>query len=283
MDFELPKEDDPRRLEVRTWFEARPKPSGRELAEAGYATPHWPKPWGLGADAETQLIIDEEMKRARVTPPALANPVAISNCAQSLLTHGTDAQRERFLKPALAGEEIWCMLFSEPAGGSDLGSLRTTARREGDHYVVSGQKIWTSLAHKAQVGVLVVRTDPTAPKHAGLSQFLIDMDSPGITVRPIVDMSGNENEYNEVFFRPASCGRSPPARLRWPSPRRRPTAARTARTWKQPRNPRAPAGGSAGARASSSTRLRRRCSWSPRRPVASAGSSSSMPASPASR
>ena len=200
MDFELPKEDDPRRLEVRAWFEARPRPSGRALAEAGYATPHWPRPWGLGADAETQLIIDEEMKRAQVTPPALINPVAINNCAQSLLTHGTDAQRERFLPPALACEEIWCMLFSEPAGGSDLGSLRTTAKREGDHFVVTGQKIWTSLAHKSKVGVLVARTDPAAPKHAGLSQFIIDMDAPGITVRPIIDMSGNENEYNEVFL-----------------------------------------------------------------------------------
>ena len=121
MEFELPKENDPRRLEVRAWFEARSRPSGRQLAEAGYATPHWPKPWGLAADAETQLIIDEEMKRAHVTPPAQFNPVAVNNCAQSLLTHGTDAQRERFLIPAIAGEEIWCMLFSEPAGGSDLG------------------------------------------------------------------------------------------------------------------------------------------------------------------
>jgi alkylation response protein AidB-like acyl-CoA dehydrogenase len=200
MDFELPREDDPRRIEVRAWFAARPRPTGRQLAEAGYATPHWPKPWGLGADAELQLIIDEEIKRASVTPPSLINPVAINNCAQSLLTQGTDAQRERFLAPAIAGEEIWCMLFSEPAGGSDLGALRTTARREGDHYVVNGQKIWTSLAHKAKVGVLVARTDPQAPKHAGLSQFLIDMDSPGITVRPIIDLSGHENEYNEVFL-----------------------------------------------------------------------------------
>ena len=200
MDFELPKEDDPRRQAVRAWFDARPRPSGRELAEAGYATPHWPHPWGLGADAETQLILDEEIKRAKVTPPNLVNPVAVNNCAQSLLTHGTDAQRERFLMPAIAGEEIWCMLFSEPAGGSDLGSLRTIARRDGDHYVVNGQKIWTSLAHKAKVGVLVARTDPAAPKHAGLSQFLVDMDTPGITVRPIIDLSGHENEYNEVFF-----------------------------------------------------------------------------------
>ena len=200
MDFELPSEDDPRRHEVRAWFEARPRPTGRELAEAGYATPHWPRPWGLEADAELQMIIDQEIRRAGVTAPNLINPVAINNCAQSLLTHGTQAQRERFLTPAIACEEIWCMLFSEPAGGSDLGSLRTVARREGDHYVVNGQKIWTSLAHKSKIGVLVARTDPAAAKHAGLSQFVIDMASPGITVRPIIDLSGHENEYNEVFF-----------------------------------------------------------------------------------
>src|SRR5437764_3795278 len=143
MDFELPREDDPRRIQVRAWFAEHPRPSGRALAEAGYATPHWPRPWGLAADAELQLIIDEEMKRAQVTAPSLVNPVAVNNCAQSLLTHGTAAQRDRFLMPAIAGEELWCMLFSEPAGGSDLGALRTTARRDGDHYVVNGQKIWT--------------------------------------------------------------------------------------------------------------------------------------------
>lgn len=200
MDFDLPPENDPRRLEVRAWFDAHPKPTYRQLAEMGYVVPHWPKPWGLGADAELQLIIDEEIKRAHVTAPNLVNPVAINNCAQSLLTHGTDAQREQFLMPALAAEQIWCMLFSEPSGGSDLGALRTTARREGDHYIIRGQKIWTSLAHKAKIGVLVARTDPTVPKHQGLTQFLIDMDTPGITIRPIIDMSGEENEYNEVFF-----------------------------------------------------------------------------------
>jgi alkylation response protein AidB-like acyl-CoA dehydrogenase len=127
------------------------------------------------------------------------NPVAVNNCAQSLLTHGTDELRARYLLPALAGEEIWCMLFSEPSAGSDLAALKTTARREGDHYVIKGHKIWTSLAEIAKVGVLVARTDPTAPKHQGLSQFLVDMDSPGITVTPIVDMSGAQ-EYNEVFL-----------------------------------------------------------------------------------
>ena len=200
MDFDLPPENDPRRLEVRAWFDAHPKPTYRQMAEMGYVVPHWPRPWGLGADAELQLIIDEEIKRAHVTAPNLVNPVAINNCAQSLLTHGTDAQREQFLMPALAAEQIWCMLFSEPSGGSDLGALRTTAQREGDYFIVRGQKIWTSLAHKAKIGVLVARTDPSVPKHKGLTQFLIDMDTPGITIRPIIDMSGEENEYNEVFF-----------------------------------------------------------------------------------
>ena len=198
MDFELPGEDHPQRKAVRAWFEANPQASGRDLAEAGYVVPHWPKPWGLAAEPELQLIIDEEMKRAGVVPPR--NPVAINNCAQSLLTHGSEAQRQRFLPPALSGEELWCMLFSEPSGGSDLGALRTVARRDGDHYVVKGHKIWTSLAHKAKVGVLVARTEPDLPKHQGLSEFLIDMDSPGLTVRPIIDMSGDENEYNEVFL-----------------------------------------------------------------------------------
>jgi 3-oxochol-4-en-24-oyl-CoA dehydrogenase len=200
MDFDLPAEDDPRRLEVRAWFESNPKPTGRQWLESGYSVPHWPKPWGLAADAELQLIIDEEITHAGLMRPAIANPVAINNCAQSLLTHGTPEQQERYLKPALALEEMWCMLFSEPSGGSDLGSLRTIARKEGDNYIVNGQKMWTSLADKAQIGVLIARTDPLAPKHQGLSQFLIDMDMPGITVRPIIDMSGYENEYNEVFF-----------------------------------------------------------------------------------
>lgn len=198
MDFELPGEDDPRRQPIRDWFAAHPHPTGRQLAEAGFTVPHWPKPWGREADAELQLIVDQEIKRAGAHLPR--NPVAINNCAQSLLTHGTEAQRRRFLAPALSGEETWCMLFSEPSGGSDLSNLRTLARRDGDHYVIKGHKIWTSLAHKAKVGVLVARTDPDQPKHKGLSEFLIDMDTPGVRIRPIIDMSGHENEYNEVFL-----------------------------------------------------------------------------------
>lgn len=200
MDFNLPAQDDPRRLEVREWLAEHPSCTHRQLAERGYAVPHWPRPWGLAADPELQLIIDDEIARAGIRAPHHVNPVPINNCGQSLLTFGTEEQRARFLPPALAGEEIWCMLFSEPSAGSDVGALRTTARREGDHYVIRGQKMWTSLAEKAQIGVLVARTDASVPKHAGLSQFLVDMNSPGITVRPIIDMTGERGEYNEVFF-----------------------------------------------------------------------------------
>ena len=200
MDFNLPAADDPRRLELRAWLAHQPRRSYKELAEHGYAVPHWPRPWGLGADAHLQLIIDDEIARAGIRAPYHVNPVPINNCGQSLLRFGTPEQRERFLAPALACEEIWCMLFSEPSAGSDVGALRTSARREGDHYVVRGQKIWTSLADKAQIGVLVARTDASVPKHAGLSQFLVDMNSPGITTRPIIDMTGERGEYNEVFF-----------------------------------------------------------------------------------
>jgi alkylation response protein AidB-like acyl-CoA dehydrogenase len=199
MDFDLPGEDDPRRLQIRAWFEGHPQPTGRQVAEAGYAVPHWPRPWGLAADPELQLIVGQELERANVSAAYHSNPVAVNNCAQSLLTHGTEAQRARFLPPALACEELWCMLFSEPGAGSDLAAVSTTATRDGDAYVIKGHKIWTSYAEQAAVGVCVARTDPSVPKHAGLSQFLIDMSAPGVTVTPIIDMSGTQ-EYNEVFL-----------------------------------------------------------------------------------
>lgn len=200
MDFNLPAEDDPRRQELRQWLVQHSSCNYGQLAQRGLAVPHWPKPWGLGADAELQLIIDDELARAGIRAPYHVNPVPINNCGQSLLAFGTEEQRQRFLPPALACEEIWCMLFSEPSAGSDVGALRTSARREGDNYVIRGQKTWTSLADKAQLGVLVARTDPSVPKHAGLSQFIIDMNSPGISIRPIIDMTGERGEYNEVFF-----------------------------------------------------------------------------------
>jgi len=200
MDFKFPADDDERRLKVRRWFEAHPKPSYAEMAKEGYVASNWPPPWGLGADAELQLIIDQEIERAGILHPIKVNAIGINQCGQSLLTHGTEEQRQRFLPPALACTERWCMLFSEPSGGSDLGALRTSARREGDHYVLNGQKIWNSFAHLSQIGVVLARTDPTVPKHRGLSMFLIDMNSPGVEVRPIKDMTGEAPEYNEVFL-----------------------------------------------------------------------------------
>jgi len=197
VNFELPPEDDPRRSEVRAWLEEHPNPTGRELADSGYVVPHWPKPWGLDADPLTQLVIEDELKRAKVQKPI--NPIGTGHCGPILVMHGTEEQKQRFIPPMLSGDEIWCQLFSEPGAGSDLASVRTQARRDGDEFVVNGQKIWTSLAHDSQFGILLARTDPEAPKHEGLSYFIVDMRTPGIEIRPIVDASGWHN-FNEVFF-----------------------------------------------------------------------------------
>ena len=190
-------DDDPRRDAVRDWLAAHPDPSGRDLARAGYVVPHWPAPYGLDADAEHQLLIDEELAAAGVRRPL--NPIGIGWAAPTILIAGTPAQRERFLWPALAGEEFWCQLFSEPDAGSDLASLRTRAERDGDSFVVNGTKIWTTLAHHAQFGILLARTDPAAERHRGISYFLCPMDLAGITVRPIVDMT-TARSFNEVVF-----------------------------------------------------------------------------------
>jgi alkylation response protein AidB-like acyl-CoA dehydrogenase len=197
MDFELPPDDDPRRVEVRAWLEANPHPSGRRLAEAGYVAPHWPRPWGLDADPIHQLIIDEELKRAGVRRPA--NMIGIGWGGPTILHAGTQAQKDRYLFPLLAGEEIWCQLFSEPGAGSDLANLRTRAVRDGEEWVVNGQKIWTSMGHLAKFGILIARTDGDAPKHQGISYFICPMDTPGIDVRPIIEMTG-AHMFNEVFF-----------------------------------------------------------------------------------
>jgi alkylation response protein AidB-like acyl-CoA dehydrogenase len=197
VDFELPAQDDPRRLEVRNWLADNPRPSGRELAEAGFVAPHWPRPWGLGADPIHQLIIDEELRAAKVGRPV--NPIGIGWAGPTILHAGSDAQKERFLFPLLSGEEFWCQLFSEPGAGSDLANLGTRAERDGDVYVVNGQKIWTSYGHVAKFGILIARTDFGAPKHQGVSYLVCPMDLPGIDIRPIVDMTGI-HMFNEVFF-----------------------------------------------------------------------------------
>jgi 3-oxochol-4-en-24-oyl-CoA dehydrogenase len=197
MDLELPPADDPRRVAVREWLAEHPKPTGRELAEAGLVAPHWPRPWGLDADPIHQLLIDEELRRAGAARPS--NPIGIGWAGPTILHAGTHSQKARYLLPLLAGDEIWCQLFSEPGAGSDLAGLRTRAVRDGDTYVVNGQKIWTSLAQFASFGILIARTDPEVPKHKGITYLICPMDAPGIDVRPIIEMTGM-HMFNEVFF-----------------------------------------------------------------------------------
>ncbi|MFY9589057.1 MAG: acyl-CoA dehydrogenase family protein [Actinomycetota bacterium] len=197
MDFELPPDDDPRRTEIRDWLKAHPEPTGRDLADAGLVVPHWPKPWGRDADPMSQLIIDDELRKAKVQRPI--NPIGTGHCGPILVMSGTEEQKKQYLPPMLSGDDIWCQLFSEPGAGSDLAGVSTRAIRDGDHYVVNGQKIWTSLGHIAKFGILLARTNPDAPKHQGLSYFIIDMHSPGIEIRPIVEMTGM-HMFNEVFF-----------------------------------------------------------------------------------
>jgi alkylation response protein AidB-like acyl-CoA dehydrogenase len=197
MDFQLPPEDDSRRQEIRTWLSEHPSPTGRQLAEAGYVVPHWPRPWGVQAGPLEQLLIDDELRRAGVMRPI--NPIGTGHCGPIIVMAGSEEQKQRYLFPMLAGEEIWCQLFSEPGAGSDLAGVSTRAERANGEYVVNGQKVWTSLGHIAAFGILLARTDPTAAKHNGLSYFIIDMKSPGVEVRPIVEMTG-QHLFNEVFF-----------------------------------------------------------------------------------
>ncbi len=197
MDLALPGEDHPARAEFRAWLRSNPDPTPRQLAAAGYVAPHWPRPWGLDADPEAQLVIDDEMRRAGVRRPS--NQIGIGWAGPTLVHAGTEAQKSRYLVPLLAGEEIWCQLFSEPGAGSDLAGLSTRAVRDGDEWVVTGQKVWTSFAHVAALGILLARTDPDVEKHRGISYFVCPMDAPGVTIRPIVDMTG-DHAFNEVFL-----------------------------------------------------------------------------------
>ncbi len=200
MDFDLPGDDDPRRLEVRAWLAEHPEPSNADLSEAGYIVPQWPRPWGLDADPRHQLIIDDELRRGGVTRTAsTTNAIGVGWAAPTILLAGSDWQRERFLPKIFSGEETWCQLFSEPDSGSDLASLATRAARDGDEYVINGSKIWSSGAHHADYGILIARTDPDVPKHKGISYFLVPMDLPGITLSPIVDMT-TAHSFNQTFF-----------------------------------------------------------------------------------
>ena len=166
------------------------------LADSGYLTPHWPRPYGLAASPRAQLVIDEELTNAGVRRPDL---VIGAWAAPTILTHGTTEQRKRFVPPTLRGELAWCQLFSEPGAGSDLASLRTRAIRADGGWTLSGQKVWTSAAVEADWGICLARTDPDAPKHAGITYFLVDMRSAGVTLRPLREITG-EARFNEVFL-----------------------------------------------------------------------------------
>lgn len=186
-----------RRAELRRWLAAHPDPDGATLAEAGLVAPHYPTPWGHGAGPELQLLIDVELDAAGVARPD--NPIGIGWAGPTLVAGGTPEQQQRWLPRLLSGEDFWSQLFSEPEAGSDLASLRTRAERDGDVYVVNGQKIWSTWADRATFGILLARTDPTAPKHRGISYFVLDLSLPGIEIRPITEMTG-QSHFNEVFL-----------------------------------------------------------------------------------
>ena len=166
------------------------------LAEAQLLAPHWPTPYGRGAGPAEQLLIDQEMASAGVQRPDL---VIGWWAAPTILEHGTPEQIERFVPATLSGEIFWCQLFSEPGAGSDLASLRTKAVRVDGGWELTGQKVWTSSAHKAKFGVCLARTDPDAPKHKGITYFLLDMSTPGIVIRPLREITGDAL-FNEVFL-----------------------------------------------------------------------------------
>ena len=193
----MPTADDPRRVAVKAWLTSHSHPSGREMYEAGYVVPHWPAPWGVDADPMHQVIIDEEFNRAGIKRPD--NAIGIGWAAPVILLAGTDEQRARYLPGIFSGEEYWCQLFSEPDSGSDLASLSTRAVRDGDEYVVTGSKTWSSFAHQSKYGILLARTDADTPKHKGISYFIMPMDAPGVTMQPIIDMS-TAHSFNQVFF-----------------------------------------------------------------------------------
>ena len=197
MDFALPAHDDPRRLEVRAWLAAHPSPSRRDLAEGGFIAPHWPSPWGRNADAEAQLIIDDEFSAAGVVIPGAS--IGVGWAGPTIIAGGTEAQKDRFLPPMLDDTEDWCQLFSEPEAGSDLASLRTRAVRDGDCYVVNGSKLWSTRADVTDWGILLARTSDDGPPQHGISYFLLDMTTPGIEVRPIIEMTGGRH-FNETFL-----------------------------------------------------------------------------------
>jgi alkylation response protein AidB-like acyl-CoA dehydrogenase len=223
MDFRFSEEDEIFRSKFRNWLEANLPDEHRKTAfpieffadeageewekrlawhqkmhAAGWVGIQYPDQYGgRGATVAQQYIYDEELNRAGA--PQLVNSQGIALVGPTLLQWGTEEQRRRYLPKMLAAEEIWCQGYSEPGSGSDLASLQTRAIEDGDYFIVNGQKVWTSDAHHADMCFLLVRTDPSAPKHKGISYLLVDMHSPGVTVRPLVQMTGDRG-FNEMFF-----------------------------------------------------------------------------------
>jgi alkylation response protein AidB-like acyl-CoA dehydrogenase len=214
MDLSLSPSEREFRDEVRTWLEENhpgPEPEAgleevmafrsewqRSLHEAGWAGISWPKEYGgRGATLIEQAIFVGEA--ARQEAPSPANVLGLAMGGPVVIAHGTDEQKRRYLEPILTAEEIWCQGFSEPESGSDLASLKTKAVKDGDEWVVTGQKVWTTFAQYAKWCMLVARTDPDAPKHKGLTYFLMDMEQEGVEAKPLVQITG-EGEFNEVFI-----------------------------------------------------------------------------------
>jgi alkylation response protein AidB-like acyl-CoA dehydrogenase len=219
VDFSYPAEVEQFRAELRAWLSANltdeliaaRRPSGRDdakfellrawnrtMADAGWAAVSWPREYGgRGATVLEQLVYTEETTRARAPLPL--NVIGMNNIAPAIMQYGTEAQKVTLLPRMMRADDIWCQGMSEPEAGSDLAALRTRAVRDGDDFVVSGQKIWTSLGHRAQWCQLYVRTDPEAPKHKGISCLIVDMALPGIEVRPLVTLNG-DTDFAEVFF-----------------------------------------------------------------------------------
>ncbi|HEY5009234.1 MAG TPA: acyl-CoA dehydrogenase family protein [Caulobacteraceae bacterium] len=178
---------------------ARAKAWQAKKAEGGYAQITWPKEWGGGGGTPIDSVIFGQEEAKVGASGGGYFQIGLGMCVPTVMAFADDATKQRFVGPALRGEEIWCQLFSEPGGGSDVAAASTRAVRDGDNWVINGQKVWTSGAHYADFGIVLVRTNPDAPKHKGLTMFWIDMKSPGIEVKPIHQMSGGSN-FNEVYF-----------------------------------------------------------------------------------
>ncbi len=168
--------------------------------DKGLAWVHFPEGLGgLGLSPKLQKLINERVFAAGAPNPVVRNPIGHGMCGPTVVVWGSESQKKRYMRPLFTGEEVWCQLFSEPGAGSDVAGLSTKAVRDGDEWIVNGQKVWTTLAHMSRWGLLIARTDPDAVKHSGITAFVVDMQAPGVEVRPLRQMTG-EAEFNEVYF-----------------------------------------------------------------------------------